>query len=382
LCVCNFPANTGYAWDFIESVYAGLGARLSGRGVQTFVAYPSMQSPPRSLSGSVVTPVELDAGLGSAASLQATLRFVREHAIEVIYLCDQPAWNPRYAALRRAGVRRIVVHDHTSGARTEPRGVKRALKRARLAWPGALADEVVAVSDFVARRKRTVDLVPPNRVTRVWNSIDPIELPTGVRERLHAQFGIAPERPVIACAARATPEKGIATLLRAFDAMTRDYAQPEPHPVLLYMGDGPALSDLRALRDSLAASADIVVAGYVDKAIEMLTGAEVCVVPSIWEEAFGLAALEPMACGVPVIASRVGGIPEIVVDGETGRLVPPGDEAALARVMAEVLSNSAERDRLGAKGRERALTVFSRDRQLDELYAIVGAGFKDQGANE
>jgi glycosyltransferase involved in cell wall biosynthesis len=379
LCVCNFPANTGYAWDFIESLYAGLGDRLSLGGVRTFVAYPDVTQAPRSLTGTAATAVKLDVTLDSATSLSETLDFIREHQIEVVYLCDRPAWNPRYAALRRAGVRRIIVHDHTSGDRTAPRGLKRLVKRARMVIPGSLADQVIAVSDFVATRKRTVDLIPAGRVKRIWNSIEAFEAAPDAARRLRDAFAIAPDRPVVACAARATPEKGVATLLRAFDRVVQIRADGEPRPVLLYMGDGPALSDLRTLAASLTARDDIVIAGYMEHANALIAGADLCVVPSVWQEAFGLAVLEPMASGTPVIASRVGGIPEIVIDGKTGRLVAPGDEEELAAAIIELLRNPGERARLGESGRARARDVFSRERQLDELYAIVAAGFNGQG---
>ncbi len=374
LCVVNFPANTGYAWDFIESLYAGLSERLSADGVPTFVAYPSIPENPRTLAGSGATAVELDAGLDSAASLNATLEFVARHNIEVIYLCDRPAWNPRYAALRRAGVRRIIVHDHTSGARTEPRGLKRLIKRMRMILPGSVADEVIAVSDFVAERKRRVDLVPAERIKRVWNSIDVVAGSSDAPARLRERFGIPGDRPVVACASRAAAEKGLPTLLRAFDAMLAGIPGG-PRPALLYLGDGPELDNLRTLRATLAARDDIILAGYVEDARELLAGADLCVVPSVWQEAFGLAALEPMACGVAVIATSVGGIPEIIVDGETGRLVAPGKEDELAAAMRELLAAPAERARLGRNGQTRARAVFSRQRQLEELHDIVQAGF-------
>ena len=379
LCVCNFPANTGYAWDFIESLYAGLSARLGEMGVRTYVAYPRMPEPPRSLSGTDAIAVELDVALDESTSLEATTGFIKQHNIEVVYFCDRPAWSLRYLALRRAGVRTIIVHDHTSGERTAPRGLKRVLKRVRRVLPGSTADEVVAVSDYVARRKREVDLLPADRVRRVWNSIEAIQPPSDANARLRRRFGIEAERAIVVCAARATPEKGVETLLRAFDRMLADYPSGEARPALVYMGDGPALGELRAVHHSLPARDAIVIAGYVDQAIELVAGADVCVVPSVWQEAFGLAALEPMACGVPVVATRVGGIPEVVVDGETGVLVNAGDEDQMIEAMRTLLLDPAARRRMGANGRARALEVFSRARQLDQLEAIVAAGFSGQG---
>jgi glycosyltransferase involved in cell wall biosynthesis len=374
LCVANFPSDTGYAWEFIEGLFAGVADRLAPRGVRTWVAYPALPRPPRALRRSAALPVGLDAGLRDRRSLTAVLGFVRRHRVRVLYLTDRPAWHPAYPLLRLAGVRRIVVHDHTSGERAVPRGVRRFAKRLRVRIPGMLADTVIGVSDFVARRKVEVDLVPPGRVHRLWNSI-PAPLPDpGARRRLRAVFGLHPERPVIVCACRAAAEKGVVHLLRAFEALQRSDGPAGGRPTLLYMGTGPALTELQAVRETLSCSEDVIFAGYRADARELLEGADVCVVPSVWQEAFGLAALEPMARGVPVVASRVGGIPEVVVDGETGILVPPGDEAGLARALDRLLADPAERARLGANGRRRAAEQFSLPDELDQLTELLVPG--------
>lgn len=380
LCVMNFPSGTGYAWDFIESLYAGVADRLAPLGVRTWVAYPGIQKPPRFLRHSAATPIEHEVRLRQAASVMRTCRLLRRLGVTLIYLSDRPSWHPAYSLFRLAGVRSIVVHDHTSGARTVPRGPKRWLKRARQRLPGTLADRVVGVSDYVARRKIEVDLVPAGRVQRIWNSVPIPSRAPSRSHRLHEAFGIRAQRPVIACACRAAPEKGVHHLLRAFDRLV-SVGSGSGRPVLVFIGDGPALDDLGALRATLSARQDIVLTGYREEAGELLGDADLCVVPSVWEEAFGLAALEPMARGVPVIASRVGGIPEVVVDGQTGLLVPPGDEAALERAMRRLLDDPDESRRLGRAGFVRAKTIFSRERELEELTALLGSLLQRPGGN-
>jgi len=239
---------------------------------------------------------------------------------------------------------------------------------------------VVAVSDYVARRHVDVGLVPRRRVVRVWNAV-PVQPGTASAERLaHRTFGIASDRPLLACACRATPEKGVAWLLRAFDRVARD-ARHGPHkPALLYVGAGPQLPELHALRERLATREDIILAGYRPDAVQLVQSADLCVVPSVWHEAFCLGVLEPMAAGRPVVATSVGAIPELVVPDVTGVLVPPADETALARAIGALLDDPARAARLGEAARRRAAEHFSPERQVATLAAIVERGFANRAA--
>ena len=108
LCVANFPANTGYAWDYIERVYARIADHLATHGVRTLVAYPEMVEPPRTLAGSAAKPVVLGVALDKAAAVQATEDFIRREGVRALYLTDHPARSRIYRRLRRAGARWIL----------------------------------------------------------------------------------------------------------------------------------------------------------------------------------------------------------------------------------------------------------------------------------
>jgi len=370
LCVANFPANTAFAWDFIEGLYAGIADRLAPFGVETWVAYPKVSAPPKPLVGSAAEYIELPVRLQSLRSVLRVAREIRLRRIRTMYVCDLPAWNMAYALFKAAGVRRLILHDHTSGARTPPSPIKAAWKEVRRRLPGTDPDCHLAVSDFVVRRKVRVERIPPERVTRIWNSVE-IPAPTTAEDRaeLRARFNLPEEGPIVGCAARAVPEKGVHHLFRAFDQLCDRSSGPTPS--LVYFGDGPHFDRLNALQQKLRHPAQVRLPGYVERARHWLGACTVAVVPSVWEEAFGLSALEPMAAGVPVIASNVGGIPEVVRDGLEGFLVPPGDETALAEALEKLLGDSELRTTLGTRGRARAVECFSREKQLDVLVRIV-----------
>jgi len=375
LCVANFRANTGYAWDFIERLYAGIADHLALHGIRTLVAYPEITTPPRTLLGSAAHAVALDGSLDTLESIRAMEQMIRRESVQVVYFTDRPAWCSRYLGLRRAGVRRIIVHDHSSGERTRPRGLKWAAKYMLARIPGISADVVVAVSNYVARRQVEIGLIPLERVVTVWNGLAVVEKHRNTDCQARKIFSLTSQRPLIVCAARATPEKGVAHLLQAFDRVVKAEPCRTQRPILIYIGDGPQLMELQSLRDDLSAKDDIIVAGYRPDASEIVKGADICVVPSVWQDAFPLAVLEAMAGGKPIIATRVGGIPELIEHGVSGLLVPPADEVALAQAIQSLLADPSRAARLGEAAIQRVAERFTLERQLNHLIALVEEGF-------
>jgi glycosyltransferase involved in cell wall biosynthesis len=365
LCTATFPANTGFAWDFIERLYARMANRLESDGVRTLVAYPEIGEPPLSLAGSAAIPVVLDTELRNGIGRIKVAEFVRRENVQVVYFTDRPLWSPWYSSLRRAGVRRIIVHDHTSGERTVPRGVRRAIKRAIVNCPGFAADVVIAVSDFVAERDKAVTLIASDKIRRVWNGVD--EIPAGSEDERHdirSALGLGADALVIGCACRATRDKGVDVLFKAFDQAIQASDTPA---VLVYIGAGPAFDDLAALRSSLTCASRIHMMGYLPGAATLLRTADVCAVPSVWQDAFPLAVLEMMARGRAVVATRVGGVPEMIEHSVSGILVAPDDVDALANALTTVLASADLRNDLGRAARRRASQLFTAERQVSEM---------------
>jgi glycosyltransferase involved in cell wall biosynthesis len=379
LFVADHPSDTRYAWDFISAVCGGIAGRLAPAGVRTTVAYPELADGPVPPELGGVRRVSLP--WRTPSDLPALCRFVREEGVTALYVTDRTARDAAYARLRRAGARSIILHDHTSGRRTRPGPLKAAVKRARLRIPGTSVDLVIAVSHFVARRHLEVELLPPEKVEVVWNSVEVPAEPAdaALRAEVRVRFEIPPDALLIASASRATESKGIHHLLRAFEALPAG-AAGDPPAHLLYLGDGEYLDSLMEMRNGMSSARRIHLPGYVPDAGAILGAADVAVVPSRWAEAFGLAALEPLAWGVPVIASNTGGLPEVVRDGVDGILVEPGSEPALTRAMADLLADPDRRASMGRSGRERAATDFDRNRQLDRLVRCI-AGRPGLGAH-
>jgi glycosyltransferase involved in cell wall biosynthesis len=135
--------------------------------------------------------------------------------------------------------------------------------------------------------------------------------------------------------------------------------------VLVVLGEGPERELLEELAREHAVGPRVILPGRVPDVAAWLRRASVYVQPARWE-GFGLAVLEAMVCGLPVVATNVSSLPELVVDGETGLLVPPDDPAALARGIERALSDPA----LGPAGLERARRSFSVQRMADRTAAL------------
>ncbi len=167
--------------------------------------------------------------------------------------------------------------------------------------------------------------------------------------------------------ARLEPEKGQRHLIDAMPAILR--AVPETW--LAVVGEGSEADALRARprRSGRRSRERIMFTGRRDDVSALTADLTLAVLPSL-REAQGISLIEAMARGVPVVASAVGGIPEVVTDGVDGRLVPPGDPAALADAIVELLRDPALRHRLGEAGRRTVADRFSIDAQVRAIQAV------------
>ncbi len=252
-----------------------------------------------------------------------------------------------YGAL---GARRLVSTKHNDDPfRTGPfRHVERALTRR--------AGRVVAITHSLARF--LVDRVglPRDKVTTIHYGLD--ELP-GAWGR-NAPAPVAEDARVLLAVCRLEPQKGVEVAVRALARVRERHPSAE----LVVLGEGPE----RQALERLAAELEVPVhlPGRVPDVAEWLRRADLLVHPARWE-GFGLALLEAMLASLPVVATAVSSIPEIVVNEETGLLVPPDDPAALAGAIAAVLDDPRE---YGVAGRERANTEFSVARMADRTLAV------------
>lgn len=281
------------------------------------------------------------------------LTLLREERIEFVHahLTYAAIWGA--AAARMAGVRAVAtlhVAPRTGGWRDR---VREWLMMRVLRWSGSRA---IAVSEAVRRAFQS--RYPFARMEVIHNGVEveAFERRNALRStELKHEFGFAENVPVVVTVSVLRAGKGIDVLLRAVRHVDAQ---------LLIVGEGPMRTAWSALAD-----ARVRWAGYRDDVPRLLAGADLFVLPSL-DDAFPSVLLEAMAAELPVVATQVGGIPEIVDSPDVGVLVPPGDVPALATAIEALLGDEERRCRIAAAGRRRVEVEFSTKRWTERLMAL------------
>lgn len=212
------------------------------------------------------------------------------------------------------------------------------------------ARAIVAISEAVREFHIRAGL-PANKLVTIHYGLD--EAPAAPSELTPGEAGIPEQAPLVLAVGRLIEQKDHATLLRAFARVHRQV----PDARLAVLGWGPLEQQTKALAAQLGI-ADVVFLGGRIEPRDWLDRAEVFAHTSRWE-GFGIVLLEAMLSGLPIVATRVSAVPEIVQDGVSGLLAGTGDDEAVAAMLLALLQDGARRDALGRAGRERALAEFS-----------------------
>ena len=255
-----------------------------------------------------------------------------------------------WRAARQAGVP-VVSISHGWTAATLKVRLNEMLDRLILRW----MDRTVCVSAAQAARVRRAG-VPSERIVVIRNAIDPERFEKSDPQYRHVMqsWFSRPRTHIIAAAGRLSPEKGP----DQFVAAAARLAKEAPDVGFVLFGDGPLRPALAAQIASCGLTGSFVLAGFRTDVERFLPQCDLAVLSS-WTEGLPVIVLEALAAGVPVVATAVGGTPEVVQDGINGYLVPPGDSAALARRIADVLRDDTRRRAMGEQGRQLIREQFS-----------------------
>lgn len=237
----------------------------------------------------------------------------------------------------------------------------------------ALTHHMVAVSPAVHDYLLSGIKLPSNKVTLVNNGVaEPAGATAEQKRHVREELGIQPGDFIIGSCGRLLDEhKRFSDLIPAFARVRQQF----PNAKLLIVGEGPDEAMLRGLASQLGVSDHVLFAGYQGDTRPYYEIMDIFALASA-HEAFGLVLVEAMFAGLPVVATRVGGIPTVVKQGETGFLVEPKAPAELAKRLLDLISNPSQRQSMGEMGLMRARAEFGAERyvrQFDELYQRLAA---------
>lgn len=263
-------------------------------------------------------------------------------------------------AARLAGVPCILRSRHIDVDYRSP-------ARSRFAF-GKLPHHVLTTSEAIRSKLVTEVGLSGDRVTCVPTGIDPVRFHPEVPPALRGNGGgLFP---------RDTPLIGMISVIRSWkghrffiEAAAR-VAAARPEARFIIAGDGPGLAGLPAVVEAAGMTGNISLLGHREDVPALLTSLDALVLPSTAHEGVPQIILQAQLCGCPVVGTRVGGIPEVVEEGVTGRLVPPSDASALAAGMTALLEDPAGSRRMAGVARERALERHTLDAMCGRLEAI------------
>jgi glycosyltransferase involved in cell wall biosynthesis len=299
---------------------------------------------------------------GSRAAIAAwwpLISFLRDHRVDVLHThkFGSNLWGTLIGRL--AGVPVIIAHEHTWSF--EGQSLRCLLDRSVIA---RAADVVLAVSREDRRKMVEVEHIDPSRIRFIPNGIDPKSPHRGVDVR--AQLGIASTAPVIGCVGNLRPQKALHYLIECATTLVREF----PDVRVLIVGGGSDEARIRSLVRERDLSDTVLLLGDRSDVPDILAALDVAVSTSDWEGS-PLAMMEYMAAGKPIVATRVGGVPDLVTHGANGLLVEPGDVDGLAGAIVGLLRDPKRRAVMGASGRRRQRLEFDIDlmlRRLELLY--------------
>ena len=292
----------------------------------------------------------------AARALRKLVLISREVRPDVVVVRGYNAETLGRIAARVAGVEHTVmwVHNITN---IEPRGtVRRTIDRALDRWTSGYFGVAEAQRRYLADELG----YPDDKIRIIHNGVDPAQFDVNTDRGVLTEINFSEGDSVVGILGGLTPVKDHATFLRA----ARIVIDEMPRARFLIIGHGRLHPELVALSSELRMTANVHFTGMRSDIARLLCAIDVFALTSV-SECFPIALLEAMACGRPAVCTAVGGIPEILNDGETGYLVPPKDPQQLAVRLLDLLSEPRTARRMGRAGRDRVEAEFSLDRSVE-----------------
>lgn len=291
-------------------------------------------------------------------------RIIRRGGFDVVHTHSSKAGFLGRLAAASAGVPRIIHTPHTFPFQMDVHGFRRSgyVQLERLA--ARFTDRLICVCP--AQKILAQSVIDPARIAVVENGIalrpprDPAE-----RQRHRLAWGVAPDQPLVGVVGRFVPQKGYADVVAAAGLV----AELRPDARFALVGDGELKTDIEGRIRSRGLQSRVVIVEGREDAPELMPAFDIVALPSLWE-GLPYVLLEAMAAGRAVVATRVGGIPDVIDDGRDGVLVPAREPAALAAAIAKLIDNGERRSMMGVEARDKVVARYGLDRMISRIVAL------------
>lgn len=363
-----------------EAYARELSAQLGERGWQSVLCF--LKEPPEAVRSYLQLPnvrIEIieDSWRTRWRAIIAVRRILRRYQPEILHLHFTGFIGPYPWLAKLCSVKQVVFTDHSS----QPEGY---LTRRAPFWKRKLArlvnrpmTRVITVSEYGYRCVADRDLLPPERLEMVYNSAD-LSRVSDRGERaadFRRKHSIPEDRTLVAQVSWMIPEKGIGDLLAA----ARLVVSKNPNVHFVFVGEGAHRERYTRQTVEMGLEDHVTWTGQVEDPIGegVFTAADVVCQVSRWEEVFGYVIAEAMSFGKPMVATRVGGIPELVEDGKTGFIVERGDAPAMAERILTLAADRELRERMGSAGLAAANAKFDLKRNVERVVRSYGIAVHD-----
>ncbi len=357
-----------------ETFARELSAQLLEHGWKSVLCFKN--EPPASVQAFLKLPnVTLEVLRNPSSSSWRTLReymkIIQRDQPSILHIQYTPLVSPLPWIARLLSVKGIFFTDQWS--RPADHSMSRPAVWKRIAGRAALYpySGVIGVSDYVCQCLSATCLLRPQKIHRIYNSVDTVaQADADAGENFRRKWGIPLDRLLVVQVSQVIPQKGWSDLLEA----ARLILQRNPDVYFAMVGEGACRKQFMDEASALGLAARVIWTGLSQNPIAdgVYSAADVVCQASRWKEAFGWTIAEAMLSERPVVATRVGGIPELIQDGETGLLVPPSDPAALAEEILRLIGNQPLREKMGQASRRAVEKNFSLQTNIAKLLDLYG----------
>lgn len=267
--------------------------------------------------------------------MMALRRMVVENNIDLVHINFMAVTNPALLGVYCTRSK-IVFTEHASGGAPVRGALKHLVSRCIHRVISRRISRYIGVSDFVRQRLKVTHHVPDSKTVTIYNGVNVERFFPRDRSQARKELDLPLDAPIICAVAMLIPEKGVQHMIEAVSLLRKEHNLTDV--VVLVVGEGWYRPQLEALAKINGVEGNVRFLGRRSDVHTIIAASDTVVVPSVWEEAFGLIVAEALASQRPVIASRIGGIPELVADGRTGFLVSPGSAKEIACSVAKLMA--------------------------------------------